>query len=40
MKNAVNWLKNKWNILYSNEYFFGSNILVSPILHKKDNIMN
>ena len=21
MKNAVNWLKNKWNILYSNEYF-------------------
>ena len=26
--------------LYSSEYFFGSNILVSPILHKKDNIMN
>lgn len=26
--------------LYSNEYFFGSNILVSPILNKKDNIMN
>lgn len=26
--------------LYSNEYFFGSNILVSPILNKKDPIMN
>lgn len=26
--------------LYSNEYFFGSNILVSPILNKKDSIMN
>ena len=26
--------------VYSNEYFFGSNILVSPILHKKDSIMN
>lgn len=26
--------------LYRNEYFFGSNILVSPILNKKDSIMN
>lgn len=26
--------------LYSNEYFFGSNILVSPIISKKDYIMN
>jgi len=26
--------------LYSNEYFFGSNILVSPILNKKDSVMN
>jgi len=26
--------------IYSNEYFFGSNILVSPILYKKNNIMN
>lgn len=26
--------------LYSNQYFFGSNILVSPILNKKDSIMN
>ena len=26
--------------LYSNEYFFGSNILVSPILNKKDPVMN
>ena len=26
--------------LYSNEYFFGSNILVCPILNKKDSIMN
>ena len=26
--------------LYSNEYFFGSNILVSPILNKKDTTMN
>jgi len=26
--------------LYSNEYFFGSNILVSPILNKKDPVMD
>ena len=26
--------------LYCNEYFFGNNILVSPILNKKDSLMN